>query len=302
MCSEKISESKNQYALCILKNQSQRDFESTFYGKEKEMTIGNVSGMAVQGTGRGLQQGMNAQTDAVSKNIQKQIMDAQKQLQELSSNNDMNMEERMKKRQEIQQQISDLNMQLRQHQIEQRKEQQAKKAAKEEQTRGNTQAESGKQKTGLSKASMHAMISAESSMKQAQVQGSVATSMEGRAGVLKAEIKQDGATGGDTKSKEEELAQVEQKAEQATASQMESLGKANKTIEEAAERQGQTESAEKSSEEPKEKKTVQTNQTKDDDKMQHQEDAAATKQEVQSSVKKDAEPSDDKYPSIDIRL
>ena len=61
------------------------------------MTIGNVSGMAVQGTGGGLQQGMNAQTDAVSKNIQKQIMDAQKQLQELSSNNDMNMEERMKK-------------------------------------------------------------------------------------------------------------------------------------------------------------------------------------------------------------
>ena len=56
------------------------------------MTIGNVSGMAVQGTGGGLQQGMNAQTDAVSKNIQKQIMDAQKQLQELSSNNDMNME------------------------------------------------------------------------------------------------------------------------------------------------------------------------------------------------------------------
>ena len=47
---------------------------------------------------------------------------------------------------------------------------------------------------------------------------------------------------------------------------------------------------------------MQTNQTKDDDKMQHQEDAAATKQEVQSSVKKDAEPSDDKYPSIDIRL
>ena len=149
---------------------------------------------------------------------------------------------------------------------------------------------------------MHAMISAESSMKQAQVQGSVATSMEGRAGVLKAEIKQDGATGGDTKSKEEELAQVEQKAEQATASQMESLGKANKTIEEAAERQEQTESAEKSSEEPKEKKTVQKNQTKDDDKMQHQEDAAATKQEVQSSVKKDTAPLDDKYPSIDIRL
>ena len=49
----------------------------------------------------------------------------------------------------------------------------------------------------MSKDSMQAMISAESAMKQAKVQGSVATKMEGRAGILKAEIKQDAARGGD---------------------------------------------------------------------------------------------------------
>ena len=67
--------------------------------------------------------GMNMMkaTDSVSKNIQNQISNAQKQLQEISANKDMSIEEKMKKRQEIQQQINDLNNQLRQHQIEQRK-------------------------------------------------------------------------------------------------------------------------------------------------------------------------------------
>ena len=61
---------------------------------------------------------MTKATDSVSKNIQNQIANAQKQLQELSANKDMSIEEKMKKRQEIQQQITDLNNQLRQHQIE----------------------------------------------------------------------------------------------------------------------------------------------------------------------------------------
>ena len=55
--------------------------------------------------------------DSVSKNIQNQIANAQKQLQELSANKDMSIEEKMKKRQEIQQQITDLNNQLRQHRL-----------------------------------------------------------------------------------------------------------------------------------------------------------------------------------------
>ena len=116
------------------------------------------------------QMGMNQATDSYSKNIQNQIANAQKQLQELSSNEEMTLEEKMKKRQEIQQQISDLNMQLRQHQMEQRKEKQ-----------------------------------------QAKAQGSVATSMEGRAGVLESEIKNN--HGSDVTKKKEELADVTRKAQ-----------------------------------------------------------------------------------------
>ena len=188
---------------------------------------------------------MTKATDSVSKNIQNQIANAQKQLQELSVNKDMSIEEKMKKRQEIQQQITDLNNQLRQHQIEQRKEQQAKKSSMDDMLGGSkkTAPKAGKQSTGLSQASMKAMISADSAMAQAQVQGSVATKMEGRAGVLESEIKLDSARGGDAKAKKEELAEVEQKAAQAESAQMNTLATANKELEEALRADQHTEKA-----------------------------------------------------------
>ena len=183
-----------------------------------------------------VQMGMNQAADSYSKNIQNQIANAQKQLQELSSNEDMTLEEKMKKRQEIQQQISDLNMQLRQHQIEQRKEKQQAKGSSMDDMLGGTgntgSAKAGNKNTGLSQASMTAMISADTSIKQAKVQGSVVTSMEGRAGVLESEIKNN--HGSDVTKKQEELADVTQKAQAATASQMNTLAEANKAVEEAA--------------------------------------------------------------------
>lgn len=115
------------------------------------MTINGINGVNTQ-VG---QMGMNQVTDSYSRNIQKQIADAQKQLQELSSNEDMTLEEKMKKRQEIQQQISDLNMQLRQHQMEQRREKQQAKGSSMDDMLGGTRnaenARAGSKGTGLSK-------------------------------------------------------------------------------------------------------------------------------------------------------
>lgn len=88
------------------------------------MKINSINGA---GTQIG-QMGMNQETDSYIRNIQDQITNAQKQLQELSSNEDMTLEEKMKRRQEIQQQISDLNVQLRQHRMEQRREKQQKQS------------------------------------------------------------------------------------------------------------------------------------------------------------------------------
>ena len=130
------------------------------------MRINGLNGANTQIGGMNMMQS----NDSVSKNLQSQIANAQKQLQELSANKEMSLEEKMKKRQEIQQQIADLNNQLRQHQIEQRKEQQAKKSSMNDMLGGSKQAapKAGSQSTGLSQASMKAMISADSAMAQAQ--------------------------------------------------------------------------------------------------------------------------------------
>ena len=202
------------------------------------MEISSINGASAQVR----QMGINQATDSYSRNIQNQIANAQKQLQELSSNEDMTLEEKMKKRQEIQQQISDLNVQLRQHQMEQRREKQQAKSSPMEDMLGGTgnarSAKAGNKSTGISQASMTALISADSSMKQAKVQGNVASRFEGRAGVLEIEIKLDesravNGVSANTEGKKAELAEVEQKAMDVTAAQMETLGEVNKSIEEA---------------------------------------------------------------------
>ncbi len=200
------------------------------------------------------QMGMNQAADSYSRNIQNQIANAQKQMQELSSNEDMTLEEKMKKRQEIQQQIADLNMQLRQHQIDQRKEKQQAKASSMDDKLDGMKTTAGETNTGLSQASTTAMLSADTSIKQAKVQGSVATRMQDGANVLKAEVKQGG---GNVEAKKEKIAELEQKAENVTASQMSTLAEANKAVEEAA----ASEHNDNKTSEAKEEKTDQAEST-----------------------------------------
>ena len=147
----------------------------------------------------------NQGSDPVGRNIQDQIANAQKRMQELSENKELSLEEKMKKRQELRQQISDLQNQLRQHQIEQRKEEQQKKKSDLDDWTGSA-AKYEKSEDGLLGARMQAMISADSSMRQVRVQGAVKTETEGKAGILESEIKRDGALGVDTEQKKEELA------------------------------------------------------------------------------------------------
>ena len=80
---------------------------------------------------------------------------------------------------------------------------------------------------------MTAIISADAVLSQAKVHGSVATRMQGRAGVLEAEIKLDSANGGNVEAKKEELAEVQQKAVVAGTSQTDTLVSVSKDIEEA---------------------------------------------------------------------
>ena len=191
----------------------------------------NISG--VNGSGSPvLQAGAGQAEDAQSRNIRKQIEEAQKKLQEVSANGELSSEDKMKKRQEIQKQISDLRMQLRQHQTELKKQQREEKRAAE--NNSDSEGKAGEQNAGLSTAGIKAVISSETSMKQAKVQNGVVAKMEGKAGVLEAEIKQDSRNGGDTSAKDAELAETKNRAKEAEASGMKSLKEANRKVREEA--------------------------------------------------------------------
>lgn len=202
-----------------------------------------ISGASKVNAGAGApagQSGIGKGSDPVSKEIQDKIARAQKQLQELSANTELSADAKMKKRQELQKQISDLNVQLRQHQVEQRKKEREEKASFDDmlgtQPKNGKASEKGQTAAVPSQANMEAMISAGTSMEQAKVHGSVATKMENRAEVLKAEIKLDSGRAGSSniEDKKAEVAELEQKAMEATSSQMSSLAEANKTLEEAS--------------------------------------------------------------------
>ncbi|MBD5543677.1 MAG: hypothetical protein HDR01_05410 [Lachnospiraceae bacterium] len=259
------------------------------------MTISSINGVNTQAG----QMGMSQTTDSYSRNIQNQIATAQEQLQELSSNENMTLEEKAKKRQEIQKQISDLNVQLRQHQIEQRRKKQQEKNSSSDDMLGGTGnaggAKAGSQSTGLSQASMTAIISADNSMKQARIQGNVATRMEGRAGVLKSEIKQDAGNGASVERKEGELADIEQKAQAATASQISTLADASRTMKEAAKADSK---AEKTDDKDTKTASAKGNDSEENVNTQSYISGAESTSPAETTVS----PQPAVYKSVDIRL
>lgn len=192
------------------------------------MQVNGISG------GNGLMAAPQGQ-DAVSRSIKQQIAELQKQMQQLSSNSDISAEEKMKKRQELQKEISSLNMELRQHRIEQQNAERQKAAEKQDRSSEASEPTGGKKAShqeGISQAGMQSIISGDASVKQAKIQGSVAKQAEGRANVLKAEMKQDGP-GKSTEAKEKQLARAEQTAAAAQSAQADTLAEANRTLKEA---------------------------------------------------------------------
>ena len=202
------------------------------------MNINGTGGAGMQPNNAGM--GADGQMDPVSKDLQKQIEKLKNDLKEISANQEMPTDAKMKKRQEIQKQISELEVQLRQHQIEAKREERQKK--KDESsfddlmgTKSQAKQSSG-QNVGMSAGSMEAMISAGQSVKQANVGGSIAKKMEGRANVVEIEMQLDGGRGGSNNIdlKEAELSKLREAAEKAKSSQMESLSEASDTLESAA--------------------------------------------------------------------
>lgn len=202
------------------------------------MKVSGINGTDTSGKASAMSPAAGEPMDEVSRSLLKQIENLQKQMKELSANQETPPEIKMKKRQELQKQISELQVQLRQHQMEVKREEAQKKEEKDSQENVfdscEISEEGRRQSAGLSAGSMEAMLSADAAMKQADVHGSTARKMENRAGVLETEIKLDQARGGDTTAKKEELAKTKAAAEKATASQMESLSHANEVMKETS--------------------------------------------------------------------
>lgn len=270
--------SKNrQFTACFGKN--------TIEKGDNNMTIGNVNG--VNGTNW---MGNTGNMDAYSKEIQNQIARAQKELQEIAAREELSLEEKMKKKQDIQKQIMDLNNELRQHQIEQRRQQQQEKANKMQEALGGKQKDKKDKKNdenGISDTKMEAMISADTSVKQANVQSSVSKSLERRAGMLETEIKLDGKRANPEK-KQAEIADLTSKSQAAMKASLSNLGEANTAMKEAIEKEEATE----------DNKTEDTNKIKGDTKEEKE------KEDFLEQIKENQEEdtTNKEYVSVDVRL
>ena len=249
----------------------------------------NNAGGTPQGVDR-----TGGQDDSYSRNIRNQIANAQKRLQEISSDQKLSTEEKMKKRQEIQQEIANLNQQLRQHQMEQRREQQESKRA--ERASGGDSGNSGTE-SGLSGAGMEAMISADSSLKQAKVQGNMAKQAEGKAAVLKTEVKLDKSETTAAR-KEKEIAELGERAQKATVEQMSSLADAGKEIERAArENDGVEKAADNGG------RTEKTDENKTDDKNKPDDKNRTLDDKAEGSAEEKKQGEELLvYRSVDVRL
>ncbi|MCR4762759.1 MAG: hypothetical protein K5696_04445 [Lachnospiraceae bacterium] len=106
----------------------------------------------------------------------------------------------------------------------------------------------------ISNVMSRSLVSASSSIKMARMQNAVKRQMEGHAGVLKAEIKQDK---GKSPEKEKELEETEKKAAEVKESTMNALSEMNNNLKEAAKEDLAETRAEKAAEKKKAEKAAE---------------------------------------------
>lgn len=102
--------------------------------------------------------------------------------------------------------------------------------------------------TGLNHKDMRAMVSADSSVQQANRQGSIVARTRDGIAILKGEIKLDELRGADTEKKQAELEKMEQREERATTFQFSVLGEANNAMKSAVGVSGATNAAQANAE------------------------------------------------------
>lgn len=110
---------------------------------------------------------------------------------------------------------------------------------------------------GLTNVMSRSLLSAQMSMKTAKLQHGVKKQMDGRAGVLEAEIKLDSGRGGDITKKKEELEDALKKSADLENTQMNLLSEMNDNLKKAAEADAEEQRAEKAAEKKKAEKAAE---------------------------------------------
>ncbi|HBH94448.1 MAG TPA: hypothetical protein DDX91_01760 [Ruminococcaceae bacterium] len=164
--------------------------------------------------------------DPMIKSLQSQITGLQKQLQQLSKDESGDAQALADKRREIQQQIADLNARIRQRQGEIRQENQVKE------TPGSKSDGAARQKRqdGFSLTDTADLLAAANTLEQSKAVGGVIARSEGRADILKAEIKTDKSRGADTSYKEKELSKVNKGIETAKETQAKLMAESSESV------------------------------------------------------------------------
>ena len=199
---------------------------------------------AVQQTGSAAQNGSSGNSsDSVIKGIQSQIDHVHDQMQSLSADKELTLEEKMERRKELQDELSGLknqlmqrNMQIQQEKLEKKNREIEKNAADQaaKETKGQDQnagSGSAAQPSGsLDTFEMKGLISADSSMSQAQTAESVRSSLQGQANVLEGEIRLDAARGDSTAAKSGSLAILNSKISGIASANAGRLGGINEKV------------------------------------------------------------------------
>lgn len=228
------------------------------------MRIG--SGNGIQSSGYQPMEGAGGgKQDGQLKALQKQIDNVKQQIQKVAENTELTFEQKMEKRKELQQKIQDLQRQISQREME--IQQEAKeKAQKQNKPQENARKQEKGQQGGIDEQVMEGVIYAGHSMKEANTVSKVKIRMEGEKGVLAREIITDRERGGDTSLKENQMADLESRIDNAAANMSKKIGDSREKLEKGAE----TEAAKKEEEKEKEGKAAKSPEEEEADKRNGQ--------------------------------
>lgn len=169
-------------------------------------------------------------TDAQMNQVQAQIDQLNKSLSQINQNQKLTAQQKMDKKKEIQTQIADLTKQLQELQIEKQKEtQEAKRKAEKAADEIQQQQQQNSDAVVMDPISMEGLIKAGAMQHSLEDTGEVKDELEGEIRVKKQELKTD-AGRGDVSKKQDEINDLSDRVNNINKTRADQLGSVNKSL------------------------------------------------------------------------